>query len=342
LPDPQSPAPLESPSPAEPEPVGRTTDLRADISPKPLSTLDLAAEDYASASRADSTLDAYIQRWNAFSAWCTAHGRTAAPATPQTLVMYLAARADQGIRPSTLSVTLSAITYEHERTGHPSPAGHRDVKQTWRGIRRRLGTAPKKKAPLSAAELQRMMDTLPPGLIGLRNRALLLLGFAGGSRRSELVALQRAHLRFVGQGIEVLVERSKTDQEQRGHVKVIAHGSDSTTCPVRALKDWLELSGIAEGPVFRPINRHEQLGARALTGHAVAEIVKRAASAAGLPTPELSGHSLRAGFVTAAASGGADYPSIMDQTGHQNLDTVLGYNRRKDKWKKPASAKLGL
>jgi integrase len=111
---------------------------------------------------------------------------------------------------------------------------------------------------------------------------------------------------------------------------------------VRAVKDWLELSGIVEGPVFRPINRHQQLGARALTGHAVAVIVKRVAADAGLPTPELSGHSLRAGFVTAAAGGGADYPSIMDQTGHESLDTVHGYNRRKDKWKKPASAKLGL
>jgi integrase len=129
-----------------------------------------------------------------------------------------------------------------------------------------------------------MMDTLRPGLIGLRNRALLLLGFAGGFRRSELVALERAHLRFVSQGIEVFVERSKTDQEQRSHVKVIAYGSDPATCPVRALKHWLKLSGLAEGAVFRLINRHEQLGARALTWHAVAEIVKRVATDAGLPT----------------------------------------------------------
>jgi integrase len=336
VPDPEAPAaPADSPEPAE----AATT---VAVDPKVLATLELVAEDYASASRADSTLDTYVKHWNAFVAWCATHGCIALPATAQTLVVYLAARAEQGTRPATLSVALSAIAYEHERAGHPSPTDHRDVKKTWRGIRRRLGTAPGKKEPLSAADLQRMMEALPPGLIGVRDRALLLLGFAGGFRRSELVALEHSHLRIASQGLEAFIERSKTDQEQRGHIKMIAYGSDPSTCPVRAIKDWLELSGIVEGPVFRPINRHEQLGARAFTGHAVAVIVKRVAAEAGLPTPELSGHSLRAGFVTAAASGGADYPSIMDQTGHTSLNTVHGYNRRKDKWKKPASAKLGL
>lgn len=123
---------------------------------------------------------------------------------------------------------------------------------------------------------------------------------------------------------------------------MVAYGSDSATCPVRAVKDWLELSGLTEGPVFRPINRHERIGTKALTAHAVAKIVKRTALKAGMPIPELSGHSLRAGFVTEAAKHGADYPSIMDQTGHKELSTVHGYNRRKDKWKKPASSRLGL
>jgi integrase len=123
---------------------------------------------------------------------------------------------------------------------------------------------------------------------------------------------------------------------------MIAYGSDPSTRPVRAAKDWLELAGLGAGPVFRPINRHEQLNAKPLTAHAVAVIVKRTALKAGLPIPDLSGHSLRAGFVTEAAKNGADYPSIMDQTGHESLSTVHGYNRRKDKWRKPASSKLGL
>lgn len=312
------------------------------VDPKLLATLALVAEDYASAARADSTLDTYVKHWNAFRAWCAAHGCNALPASAQTLLLYLAARAEEGLRPATLSVTMSAIAYEHERAGAPTPTTHLDVKKTWRGIRRRLGTASRKKEPLSEAELRRMIEALPAGLIGLRDRALILLGFAGGFRRSELVALQHDQLRFVNQGLEALVARSKTDQEGQGHVKMVAYGSDPETCPVRAVKDWLALSGVSAGAVFRPISRHQKLGPRALTGHAVAIIVKRAAAAAGLSTPDLSGHSLRAGFVTAAASGGADYPSIMDQTGHKSLNTVHGYNRRTNKWKKPASAKLGL
>jgi site-specific recombinase XerD len=214
VPEPETPAsPIGSPAPTE-------ATAAAAVDSKVFATLELVAEDYASASRADSTLDTYVKHWNAFVAWCSSHGCAALPASAQTLVVFLAARAEQGTRPATLSVALSAIAYEHERAGHPSPTDHRDVKKTWRGIRRRLGTAPSKKDPLSAADLQRMMEALPPGLIGVRDRALLLLGFSGGFRRSELVALQHGHLRFAPQGLEALVERSKTDQEQRGHVKV--------------------------------------------------------------------------------------------------------------------------
>ena len=133
------------------------------------------------------------------------------------------------------------------------------------------------------------------------------------------------------EGLEALVRRSKTDQEGAGLTKVIAFGGDPSTCPVRATKDWLELAGIGEGPVFRPINRHEQLSAKRLTDFAVAVIIKRAAKKAGLPTPQLSGHSLRAGFVTEAKKNGADDAAIMDQTGHKSLAMVHRYHRRTKK-----------
>jgi hypothetical protein len=169
VPEPETPdVTVDSPVPAE-------AAATVAVDPNALATLELVAEDYASASRADSTLDTYVKHWNAFVAWCSAHRCMALPATAQTLVVYLAARAEQGTRPATLSVALSAIAYEHERAGHPSPTDHRDVKKTWRGIRRRLGTAPTKKDPLSAGDLQRMMEALAPGLIGVRDRALLLL-----------------------------------------------------------------------------------------------------------------------------------------------------------------------
>lgn len=305
--------------------------------------LQRSAERYARKSKADGTLERYREHWAAFTAWCASHGDLCAlPAEPKTLAMYLAARADEGIRVNTLGVSLSAIADMHRRNQLQAPNHDPLVEETWEGIRRHLGRARNKKAPLSAAELRRMMDELPSGLIGLRDRALLLLGFAGGFRRAELVALQCAALKFVAEGLEVFIERSKTDQEHKGDLKMVAYGSDPASCPVRAVKDWLELSGLVDGPVFRPINRHEQLGPKALTAHAVAIIVKRTAAKAGLSVPELSGHSLRSGFVTQAYDGGADISSIMDQTGHASVSTAFGYVRRKNKWKKPASAKLGL
>ena len=302
-----------------------------------------SAERYRKKSKAEGTLERYREHWSAFAAWCAAHGGLCAlPVEPKTLAMYLAARADEGIRPSTLGVSLSAIADMHRRHKLQVPNSDPLVAETWDGIRRQLGRARNKKAPLSAPELRRMIDGLPTGLTGQRDRALLLLGFAGGFRRAELVALQCSSLKFVSEGLEVFIERSKTDQEQQGHLKMIAYGSDPATCPVRAVKDWIELSGLVAGPVFRPINRYERIGGKALTAHAVATIVKRTAAAAGLSVPELSGHSLRAGFVTQAYEGGADISSIMDQTGHTEVATAFEYVRRKDKWKKPASAKLGL
>jgi integrase len=306
------------------------------------SALVQSAKGYALNARAQGTLTAYRKHWASFTAWCAKEGFCELPAAPQTLALYLAARADEGRKVATLSLALSAISQAHAVGGHPSPRSDRLVQETWKGIRRRLGVAQQQKDPISAKELRRIMDELPAGLVGLRDRALLTLGFAGGFRRSELVALDCADLSFVSEGLEALVRRSKTDQEGAGLTKVIAFGGDPSTCPVRATKDWLELAGIGDGPVFRPINRHEQLSAKRLTDFAVAVIIKRAAKKAGLPTPQLSGHSLRAGFVTEAKKNGADDVAIMDQTGHKSLAMVHRYHRRTKKWVKPASSKLGL
>lgn len=187
-----------------------------------------------------------------------------------------------------------------------------------------------------------MYAELPAGILGLRDRALIGLGFAGGFRRSELVALDVADLTFVADGLEALVRRSKTDQEGKGLTKNVASVRDPSMCPVSAVRAWLELAGIGAGPVFRPINRHGRVSGKRLTAHAVAVILKRAATAAGLPVRDLSGHSLRAGFVTESKKHGADDAAIMDQTGHTSLAMLQRYHRRTRKWEKPASAKLGL
>jgi integrase len=317
------------------------TGAAAIVRPEP-DALVRSAKGYASEARAHGTRKAYAKHWTAFAAWCDEQGFCALPAAPQTLALYLAARADQGRKVATLALAITAISQAHQVAGQPSPRSDRLVKETWKGIRRRVGVAQNQKHPVSAKDIRSMLDELPSGLIGLRDRALITLGFAGGFRRSELVALNCDDLVFVPEGLEATVRRSKTDQEGAGHLKVIAYGSDPATCPVRALQDWLELAGIGEGPVFRPINRHEQLSDQRLTDFAVAFIIKRVAKKAGLATLQLSGHSLRAGFVTEAKKHGADDAAIMDQTGHKSLAMVHRYHRRPKKWEKPASAKLGL
>lgn len=301
-----------------------------------------SARSYAANARAQRTLEEYAKQWRMFTGWCQEHGLCELPAAPQTLALYLSARADQGRKVNTLAQALAAISQAHLVAGHKSPRVSPLVRETWKGIRRRLGVAVEQKLPVSARELRAMVETLPRGMVGHRDRALLTLGFAGGFRRVELVALQVSELNFVREGVECLVRRSKTDQEGAGLLKVIAYGSDPLTCPVRALQDWLELAGIGEGPVFRRVDKSFRVGDRALTDRSVALIVKRASARVGLAVECFAGHSLRAGFVTEAKKNGADDAAIMDQTGHKSLAMVQRYHRRARKWERPASARLGL
>lgn len=307
-----------------------------------LATIAQSAQKYEESSEADNTTLAYGKQWDAFAAWCLSKERSDLPAAPETLCLYLAACADAGLSVATLGVAKAAITQRHEKAGHSSPCNAPGVKAVWKGIRRRLGVAPNQKHPLDADQLRAMYAVLPSGILGVRDRALIGLGFAGGFRRSELVALDVPHLTFVRAGLEAFVRSSKTDKEGRGLTKVIASTTDPTACTVRAVRDWLELAGITEGPVFRPVDRHGNVSAKRLSDHAVATVLKRSAAAAGFSVEEISGHSLRAGFVTSAKIHGADDAAIMDQTGHTSLNMLQRYHRRAKKWVKPASEKLGL
>jgi integrase len=159
-----------------------------------------SANSYASEARAHGTRKAYAKHWTAFAAWCDEQGLCPLPAAPQTLALYLAARVDQGRKVATLALAITAISQAHQVAGHPSPRSDRLVKETWKGIRRRVGVAQNQKHPVSAKDIRSMLDELPSGLIGLRDRALITLGFAGGFRRSELVALNCDDLVFVAEG----------------------------------------------------------------------------------------------------------------------------------------------
>lgn len=210
------------------------------------------------------------------------------------------------------------------------------------GIRRTLGRAQTQKAPATLEPLRARLDTLGAGPAGLRDRALLLIGFAGAFRRSELVALDIGDLQFTLAGVVITVRRSKTDQEGRGTSKGIPMGLFVATCPVRALRAWIEAAELVSGALFRPIDRHGNIKAQRLTAHAVARIVKRAAGAARLEVEHFSGHSLRVGLATAAAAVGAGDRSIQKQTGHKSRAMLDHYIRSAELFKEIAARVVGL
>ena len=298
------------------------------------------ARAFASAARAPRTVEAYRADWRTFTAWCEAHGLPSLPASPDTVGLYLSARAEQGRKVATLARELAAISQAHVLAGHPSPRGTGPVQEVMKGIRRTMGTAQTQKAPLMGTELRQVLDTLPPGLLGTRDRALLLVGFAGAFRRAELVGLTTADVEFGTEGLTVILRRSKTDQEGAGRKVAVPYAATPDACPVRALRAWLDAAGIREGAIFRTVTRHGAVGARALTGRAVALIVKRATAAAGLDASRYAGHSLRAGMATTAARKGKSEAAIMRQTGHRSVAMVRRYIREADMWRDNAAAGL--
>jgi integrase len=187
-----------------------------------------------------------------------------------------------------------------------------------------------------------MVDAADVGLIGARDRALILLGFAGAFRRSELVGLDTSDLDFNRDGLTVTLRRSKTDQDRQGRKIGIPFGACPETCPVRTLQAWIEQASVTDGPVFRSINRHGQVQADRLSGIDVARVVKKLASGAGLDPSKYAGHSLRAGHATSAAIAGASERSIMNQTGHRSVQMVRRYIRDGNLFRENSAGKLGL
>jgi len=216
------------------------------------------------------------------------------------------------------------------------------VSEVWKGIKRTKGTAQHGKKPFLTSDLRRIVEELPRNLPGTRDRALLLAGFAGGFRRSELARLQVEDLEGTPDGLIVRLSRSKTDQEGQGRAVALPYGSDPLTCPVRALRAWLEEAGITTGPLFRAVDRKGVVGNQALHADSVGYLVKRAAGRAGLETLDYAGHSLRAGLATQAAMNGASELAIMKQTGHRSLATVRKYIREGTLFRDNAALKLGL
>jgi site-specific recombinase XerD len=297
-----------------------------------------AAATYARAEKSAATLRAYGSDFAIFRAWCTERQLEPLPAAPETVAAFLAAEASRGIRASTVGRRVAAIRYAHRLEGLPAPTDDERVRATVRGIRRSVGTAPSKKTPATADRILAMVPSAGTRLADRRDRALLLLGFAGAFRRSELVALDVEDIEPTKEGLKVTVRRGKTDQEAQGTVIAVVRGH--TACPVDALRAWLEAANITTGPVFRPIAKGERLQSARLTDRSVANIVKAHAERVGLDPRVFSGHSLRAGFLTSAARRGASIFKMMDVSRHRSVDTLRGYVRDAEIFKDHAGTGL--
>ena len=299
------------------------------------------ARDFVAASRAENTTRAYRTGWAQFTAWCDKHGVVALPAGAETVALYVADLAKDA-KPATIDLRLAGISAAHRAAGYDSPTKAEAVRLVRRGVRRTLGTAQRRVRPVTVPELRTMVGGLGTDSAGCRDRALLLLGFAGALRRSELVGLDVADITEGTDGLTVRLRRSKTDQEGAGRTVGVPYGSNPVTCPVRAWRAWLELSGITEGPAFRSVDRHGRIGTTRLSPQAVALVLKRHAARAGIDPGEVAGHSLRAGLATSAAEAGVPERVIAATTGHKGTAMLRRYIREGSLFRENAASAIGL
>ena len=295
-------------------------------------------------SKAQNTLIAYWSDWIDFTLWCEELHLQYLPATPEVVTMYMAHLTERNLKGSTIQRRLAAISRIHKSQGYESPTNTLTVREAWHGMvrQRKITVAQKGKDALLTEHIRLMVNALLPyGLMGLRDRALLLLGFTGAFRRSELVSLNVEDVLEEKEGLTVHLQFSKTDQEGQGRDVAILYGTHYETCPVRTLREWMQTAHITTGPLFRRF-RFDHLESERLSPQGVARVVKRAARLAGLDPTNYSGHSLRVGFVTSALQGGASEMVVMDQTGHKTPTMVRRYRRKVNKYKESPTQFLGL
>lgn len=283
-------------------------------------TSSTSPTDYAAAATAENTRRAYRKDLARFLAW-----GGSVPATPQQVCDYISAHGHTH-KASTLSRWLASISQAHRVAEIESPCQSLAVRRTLNGIKKEHGAKPRRVAPAVRDELMAMIKQTPSGLVGVRNRALLLVGFAGALRRSEIAKLCVEDVSFDVRGMILRLGQTKTDQAGENDEIAIPYAKGKY-CPVKALKAWLAEAKIMEGAIFRPILKHGSVGKKGLSGFSVAQIIKASARAAGLDTSLYSGHSLRAGLATSSAREKKPFHKIKAQTRHKSDVTLLKYIR---------------
>jgi len=280
------------------------------------------AKRFIEAAKAPATRKAYAADINDYRAFCARIGQPMFAPGGEVLALYVADLARSGKKPATIARRVAAIATQYRSNGYgETPASSFLVKEVLRGVRRTLGIAQERKSPLLISDIERIVASSPARLIGVRDRVLVLLGFASGCRRAELAAIEIRDLELTSEGLVLTIRRGKTDQQQQGRQVPVAFGARPETCPVRAFAAWLETADITEGPVFRAVDRHGNVSSQPLDPGSIARILKKAARRSGMDPAEatkIAGHSLRSGTATAAAIAGASEREIAVLTGHRS------------------------
>ena len=297
-------------------------------------------------SKSLNTVRAYKSDFEDFSLFCVKNGFKSIPTDAKIVSLYLTYLSSKDVKISTIKRRLVSISVIHKMKGHYLDTKHPVIIQNFLGIKRRKGVNQKGKKPLLISNLKQIIDVInlqnEPDVKKLRNKALLLLGFAGGFRRNELISLNIEHLEFVFEGLKVHIKRSKTDQFGEGFTKGIPYFENYLYCPVKNLNNWLNISKIKKGPIFVRFSKGSKITNIRLTDQSVALIIKEYLTKAGIDNKNYSGHSLRSGFATSAAEAGAEERSIMAMTGHKSTEMVRRYIKEASLFKNNALNKIKI
>jgi len=295
-------------------------------------------------SKAINTVRAYKSDFRDFGLFCAQNGFKSLPSEPKIVSLYLTHLSTKEVKLSTLKRRLVSIGVIHKLKGHYLDTKHPIIIENIMGIRRRKGSIQKGKKPLLINYLKKVINVIDEynneDLKKFRDRSIILMGFSGGFRRNEIVSLNYDDLDFVNEGLKINLKRSKTDQYGEGSVKGLPYFDNAQYCPVLSLKNWLQVSNINSGPLFRRFSKGSKLSENRLTDQTVALLIKKYLKLAGIDNKNYSGHSLRSGFATTAAESGAEERSIMAMTGHKSTEMVRRYIKEANIFKNNALNKI--
>ena len=310
-----------------------------------LKSLHEATLNNLKSSKSNNTLRAYKSDFRDFGAFCVKHGLNSLPSDPNTVSLYIT-QLSKSSKISTLRRRLVSISMVHKLKGYYLDTKHPIIIENLMGIRRVKGSIQKGKKPLLINHLKLIINVINDKKIDdikkFRDKSIILVGFGGGFRRTELVSLDHEDLEFVPEGLKINIRRSKTDQFGEGMTKGLPYFKNEKYCPVLNLKKWLEISKIKSGPIFRRFSKGSLLTENRLTDQSVVLLIKEYLNLAGIENKNFAGHSLRSGFATVAAESGADERSIMSMTGHKTTQMVRRYIREANLFKNNALNKIDL